>query len=382
MPIVEFSQNYMTTEKCILEDLTRDRVLELLDQLMDVSRDVSDWGTGEFLFELPDKYRLSFFVWDKGLAGYAIMSRKWADRVHIHQFMVHPSRRNSGFGQYMLDEATRRAAGDPLSLKVSISNSGAIRFYERHGFQIEKMENQYHWMLKKPLEAPVTETLASIACERDKRISARLNQGAGSLVNFRRLVEDAVGASDHEAISKALDFAADMDYQHVGLSSASYLTHPLRVTEMILSLVPGAPVETMIIAMLHNVLEVGNVTEEELEQRFGTVVLQSLINLTVDRELQWDAAYKRSYYQRLSDGYHGARIVKVMDKLDNMFVLGLNPNKDIRRRYLEEIETYVLPMARHDIPSLAPYLTDLIDDCRRNGYLAQDAARISSAEEY
>jgi len=141
MPIVDFRQISMAAERCLPKGLTRDSVLELLDQLVDVSRDVSDWSASEFLFDLPDKYRLSFFLQDSGVAGYVIMSRKWAGRVHIHQFMVHPSRRNSGLGALMLEEAARRADGKPLSLKVLAVNLGAVRFYERHGFQKEKTEN-------------------------------------------------------------------------------------------------------------------------------------------------------------------------------------------------------------------------------------------------
>ena len=228
----------------------------------------------------------------------------------------------------------------------------------------------------------VSEPLGSIAQERDKRILARLNRGAGALVNFRRLIDDDPLAGDHAAISEALEFAATMDYDHGGLSSASYLAHPLRVAEMTLSLAPQASTETIIIAMLHNVLEVGKVPESELEERFGAMVLQSLINLTVDRDQQWDPDYKRGYYQRLSDGYHGARIVKVVDKFDNMFILGLNPDDEIRRRYLEEIETYILPMAQQEISTLVPYMADLIEDCRHNGHLAQDAARIAAVEEH
>jgi len=135
-------------EKCLFENLTRERVLELMNPLVDVSRDVSNWGPDEFLFELPDKYQLSFCVQDRGVAGYVIMSRKWIDRVHIHQFMVHPTRRGTGLGQQILEEAVKRAAGAPLSLKVSIANKGAIKFYERNGFQNEKTENQHHWLLK------------------------------------------------------------------------------------------------------------------------------------------------------------------------------------------------------------------------------------------
>lgn len=131
------------------QEFTRSRVLEQLSQFMAVSGDVSDWGVDELLFELPDKYRLSFSIRERILSGYVVMSRKSANRVCIHQFMVHPAKRNLGFGADMLEEAVRRTAGESLSLKVSITNLGAIRFFERHGFEKKRTESQYHLMHRK-----------------------------------------------------------------------------------------------------------------------------------------------------------------------------------------------------------------------------------------
>ena len=129
-------------------DLTRDRCLELMDQLVDVARDYSDWGPDEFLMDVPDKFSLSFVAINDGIAGYTVISRKWADRVHIHHFMVHHKKRNLGLGHAMLQEAQRRADGLLLSLKVEIENKVAVRFYGKHGFTIERRERDMYWMLK------------------------------------------------------------------------------------------------------------------------------------------------------------------------------------------------------------------------------------------
>lgn len=141
----------MRTISSEIIDMSRATCLAMMGQLIEVGRDYSDWGPEQFLSELPDKYALSFIVLDDGIAGYSVMSRKWPGRVHIHHFMIDPKKRNLGFGQIMLCEAARRAGNLPLSLKVPPFNVGAIRFYERHGFAIEKQEADSYWMLK-PVE--------------------------------------------------------------------------------------------------------------------------------------------------------------------------------------------------------------------------------------
>lgn len=144
----------------------------LMDQLIAVGQDYSDWAEDQFLAELPDKFSLSFAIQaneevghgpdcskprttiqnagtlNDGIVGYCIMSRKWPDKVHIHHFMIHHERRSLGLGPIMLDEAGKRAADLPLSLKVPNFNVGAIKFYERHGFTIDREVRQISWMLK------------------------------------------------------------------------------------------------------------------------------------------------------------------------------------------------------------------------------------------
>ena len=63
------------------------------------------------------------------------------------------------------------------------------------------------------------------------------------------------------------------------------------------------------------------------------------------------------------------RIVKIFDKLDNLFVLGLNSDAFTRDNYLAEIRVHILPMAERDLPSVFPYLCKLTDESESIGFL-------------
>jgi hypothetical protein len=69
-----------------------------------------------------------------------------------------------------------------------------------------------------------------------------------------------------------------------------------------------------------------------------------------------------------------ARVVKIVDKLDNLFVLGLNPDASVRKKYLAEIEDFVLPMAAATLPRLITYMRDLVQDCRLTGFIERPVA--------
>ena len=49
--------------------------------------------------------------------------------------------------------------------------------------------------------------------------------------------------------------------------------------------------------------------------------------LTVDRPRQWDWDYKRNYYEQISISSEMS-VVKVLDKLDNLYLLSNNPNRE------------------------------------------------------
>jgi (p)ppGpp synthase/HD superfamily hydrolase len=129
-------------------------------------------------------------------------------------------------------------------------------------------------------------------------------------------------------------------------------------------------VDYIVIALLHNVLEVGGTDIKVLQDRFGPLVSDSIQTLTVVRDMQWDKTYKQAYYDRINAGYKGMMVVKVIDKLDNMFMLGLNPDEHVREKYLDEINAHVIPMAKKVLPHIVEYLVILSEDAKQTGYFA------------
>ncbi|OUR64350.1 hypothetical protein A9Q79_07920 [Methylophaga sp. 42_25_T18] len=214
----------------------------------------------------------------------------------------------------------------------------------------------------------MTYELSSIQNERTLRLNALKNEGKGATVSFLKFIEVRFDGDDYQRVYKAYQYAINIDYDHVGLSSSTYLVHPLRVAEMAMGLVPPVDIDSIIIALLHNVLEVGGGNLHELEEKFGKQVSNSISTLTVDRKQQSDPVYKADYYQKINAGYKGMKIVKVLDKLDNIFMLGLNPDKDVREAYLDEIDQFIIPMAESVLPHLVEYMRELSDDARQIGY--------------
>lgn len=132
-------------------DLTSDATRAQMSDLMAISADVSPWREAEFLYELPQKWSLSFTAHTDKLVGYCILSHKFSGRTHIHQFMVSADMRGRQVGRAMLREALDRTGiGRTLSLKVHKANTTAQQFYLQNGFRFETEDGDYLLMLHNP----------------------------------------------------------------------------------------------------------------------------------------------------------------------------------------------------------------------------------------
>jgi (p)ppGpp synthase/HD superfamily hydrolase len=218
-------------------------------------------------------------------------------------------------------------------------------------------------------DKPCEYKLGTIQEERRLRLDFLKNNGEGARARFLTALQECHEEPQRKPIIAAFDFACAIDYRHPGRTAEAYLAHPLRVAELVMRFVkPAHPMDT-VIALLHNVLEVSEMPSAELGERFGAIVSQSIVALTVDRAKQWDPEYKQSYYRTLRESYAGTCAVKVMDKLDNIFLLCLNPDTKIRLRYLDEVDQYVIPLTVDFVPAAADYMRKLSADARMLGYL-------------
>jgi len=185
---------------------------------------------------------------------------------------------------------------------------------------------------------------------------------------FAKAILSIESAEARTNIEKAVGYAQSMDYYHPGQSKEIYLAHPMRVAILYMYLVRPVDTDGVITALLHNVLEVSNVDSNKLACEVGINVAKAVEMLTIDRNQQWEKKYKEGYYAQLEAGPRFVRGVKVLDKLDNLFLLCLNPSDEIRGMYLREIEAWLIPLAERTLPKIVNYLQDLVADNWRIGY--------------
>jgi ribosomal protein S18 acetylase RimI-like enzyme len=137
------------THAATIGQLTRDAAQKHGQSLLSLAQDIEweYWTLENLLAELPRKWELSLIALRDGVpVGYAIISRK-PQSFHLHHLIVGQSERGSGLGarllQRMLDDASK-AGAEQFTLKVLKSNTRAIEFYLRHGFERgELQQNGY-----------------------------------------------------------------------------------------------------------------------------------------------------------------------------------------------------------------------------------------------
>jgi [ribosomal protein S18]-alanine N-acetyltransferase len=106
------------------------------------------WSRAMFAAELQKPASLAIGAYHDGgvLVGYAIVSR-YVDAWHVMNIAVVPEFRRRGIGRSLLEMLFEVTAADPrrgYTLEVRVSNSEAIRLYERLGFEARGIRRGYY----------------------------------------------------------------------------------------------------------------------------------------------------------------------------------------------------------------------------------------------
>ena len=94
---------------------------------------------------------------------------------------------------------------------------------------------------------------------------------------------------------------------------------------------------------------------------FGKKICSYLKILTVDRENEWKKNYKNNYYNRIKKSNINLVLVKILDKLDNLYLLKNNKNNKIKKRYLAEIQKYLMPLVKSKVKKIYDHFETLIE---------------------
>jgi ribosomal-protein-alanine N-acetyltransferase len=105
------------------------------------------WSRSMFASELAKPSSISVGAWlDGALVAFLVISR-YVDAWHIMNLAVAPSHRRLGIASALLDrlfELTESDGRRGYTLEVRVSNTAAIRLYERRGFRARGIRRGYY----------------------------------------------------------------------------------------------------------------------------------------------------------------------------------------------------------------------------------------------
>ncbi|UIJ76044.1 RelA/SpoT family protein [Acinetobacter sp. SH20PTE14] len=160
------------------------------------------------------------------------------------------------------------------------------------------------------------------------------------------IIDAYLAVSDVERVLEACDYA---DIAHDGITRKSgepYILHPIAVSCILAHMRLDA--ETLMAALLHDVIEDTEFTKQDITEKFGLTVAELVDGVTKlshssDKEYNKAASFRKILQATLQDPR--VIIIKLADRYHNMTTLGaLRPDK--RARIAQETFEIFVPMAR------------------------------------
>lgn len=174
------------------------------------------------------------------------------------------------------------------------------------------------------------------------------------------------GQSGYEKIDRAMQMAFKAHKGQTRLEGKQYIIHPLRVAwrliqywEQVYGCLPAA--ENLYIALLHDVLEDSRkVSEKNIERVFGEggAVIRGVKTLTKKyKHGKIKGKAPKQYFQGIASSSANIKIIKILDRTDNIRSLSHNMPPRFISKQLVETRNYVMPIAR-EFPLLCNDLSD------------------------
>lgn len=182
------------------------------------------------------------------------------------------------------------------------------------------------------------------------------------LENLLDSLKNNFSEEEIEEIKKAYFFAEEKHKGKIRLTNEAYITHPLNVALILSEL--NVDKITIMASLLHEVINNGNTTEEELDSVFGKEIsaivrtISTLNKLELPDDKESSAIYLRKVLVGLSEDVR-VLFIKLADRLHNMRTIwAVNPAK--QKRKANETMNVLIPIAhRLGIYSIKSELEDL-----------------------
>jgi guanosine-3',5'-bis(diphosphate) 3'-pyrophosphohydrolase len=181
---------------------------------------------------------------------------------------------------------------------------------------------------------------------------------------------------------KAVVFAADKhrDGRRKGEEASPYINHPVQVAALIAGF-GETDIDTLVAAFLHDTIEDTKTTAEEIEMAFGPKVRALVVEVTEEKREITDPIEKKKDKQLrrerqiagAPDLSHGAKLIRLADKQDNVRDILERPPKDWSEEERQQYFDFAKRMndaCRDASPDLAAQFDNLLDSAQRSVHRA------------
>ncbi len=177
-------------------------------------------------------------------------------------------------------------------------------------------------------------------------------------INFDEFLETLLALkpqTNYRDIKRAYDFAKLIHQGQFRDEGTPYISHPLRVAYYLIRYFRVFDEEVIAGALLHDVLEdCPRVTIESLKKIFGARIAFYVYLLTKPAEDLLEPRQRILQYQhQLLEAPEEVKLIKLLDRLDNLFSLPLSPDPGKIEKYIKETLYLYIPLARQSHPGLA-----------------------------
>lgn len=149
-------------------------------------------------------------------------------------------------------------------------------------------------------------------------------------------------------LNKAIDLVKELHSEPRldGVGTAN--VHLLRVPRILIEEMEETDIETVLIGLLHDVIEDTSYSEDSIEKDFGKRVLHGVKILSRPREKDWEEYAKGVVAQ----GNRSIIKVKIADKLDNARSLSMSDNETLRSHDLYKTTEIMKPIIDEYYPTI------------------------------
>lgn len=187
-------------------------------------------------------------------------------------------------------------------------------------------------------------------------------------MDFLKKVKEQYSEEEYLSIEYAYRFAEDAHKNQRRASGEPYFIHPIAVADILVDL--GLDTDTVIAALLHDVIEDTDYTEDDIKSKFGSGIFDMVMGVTkltrisvspdhiaTDMEIAQAETIRKLFFAMAKD--IRVLLVKLADRLHNMRTLDYLPLEKRLRKSRETLDIYAPLAGRLGISGIKCELEDL-----------------------